>query len=208
MLRFISVLFLVAACSTQPAPITGDDYARLLSPGAQTRAVVDSALPKMLEENLILERKILQRGRPLSSIEARRARALGVNNTSKVRILVVTTIPSRNTFAKVNAELGGATSLGIGSEVGGLTTGYGILVARNYADKDWLIAHELVHVAQFEALGREPMLRRILTERTILKDKLIPIEREAIAKSSMLMGREVPEYVNSSPNKWITLPLR
>ena len=71
--------------------------------------------------------------------------------------------------------------------VGGLTTGYGITVKPGF-DADWLIAHELVHVQQFEAAGRAEMVRRYLTETLILPGNLIPIEREAIERAEAVAG--------------------
>lgn len=53
---------------------------------------------------------------------------------------------------------------------------------------DWLIAHELEHVRRFQALGREAMVRRGLTETLTPPGNLIPFDREAIVAVEAVTG--------------------
>lgn len=122
------------------------------------------------------------------------ARKLGIEHVDRVRILIIDRIPVRNRLETLVNDLAGPAFRSLGKQIGGMTTGYGILVAKNFESKDWLVAHELVHVRQFEELGREAMLKRVLTEHHILPNNLIPLEREAISESSKLLDDKVPDY--------------
>ncbi|MCB1348467.1 MAG: hypothetical protein KDK11_07420 [Maritimibacter sp.] len=172
-----AVLALLTACTAgAPPDITAAEREALADPPPAIRAEVAERLPETLAMLDRAEAAALTAGRPLTAAETATARALGVAHPERVRIL---------TEARRPGEIFAAL-LGRGM-VGGLTTGYGITVKPGF-DADWLIAHELVHVQQFEAAGRAEMVRRYLTETLILPGNLIPIEREAIERAEAVAG--------------------
>lgn len=77
---------------------------------------------------------------------------------------------------------------------GGFTAGYGIIVKPRYAGERWLLTHEFVHVVQGEEMGIDGLVERYLIEFLTLPGNLIPIEREAIARSEALLGEAAPGY--------------
>jgi len=107
-------------------------------------------------------RHILENGRPLSSDEHNIARTLGIVRCDEIRIWSVNTVPSP----------GGALLRGLGRVAGvsthgakGMALGHGIYLESAQANRRSLIAHELVHVLQYERLGGTwPFLREYLRQ--------------------------------------------
>ena len=73
-------------------------------------------------------------------------------------------------------------------EILALAVGYGVIIRRDLRDVDWFLAHELVHVGQFEMRGLSGLLREDLLQRRVLRGKLSLLEREAIHKSAKVLG--------------------
>ena len=74
----------------------------------------------------------------------------------------------------------------------GLALRYGIFVRSDCWDERRLIAHELVHTAQYERLGGiRPFLRQYLTECLTIGYPAGPMEQEAIATASRLDFRDL-----------------
>jgi hypothetical protein len=103
------------------------------------------------------ERWILKDGEPLGSQELAAARAVGVREPERVRVLRVARVPSVGGPVLQRA----AERLGIGSgEAAGMAMRYGIFLRRDLGDDRWVLAHELTHTAQYERLGGiAPFLR-------------------------------------------------
>lgn len=127
------------------------------------------------------ERRILRQGRPLFSSEWTAAERVGVRHPEKVRVLALETIPVPG-FPWMHRL---ATRYGFDRRhIGGLCLRYAILLRRDLAAQPLIMAHELVHTAQYERHGS---LSRFL--RTYLLQCLrsgyanAPLEREAVAKS-------------------------
>ena len=176
-----ALLASLAACTTgNPPPITEAERALLADPPREVLDEVEARLPETLAMVERMDAVALAQGRPLTGAEIETARALGVAHPERVRV---------HTEARRSAEIFAAL-MGQGL-IGGLTTGYGITIKRGM-EADWLVAHELVHVRQFEELGREGMVRRYLTEILVLPDNLIPLEREAIEASEAVVGPNGP----------------
>lgn len=95
------------------------------------------------------EALILRCGRPLRERERAFAREIGIRDPGEVRIRVVPRLPSPmgGLFAPLENLFGFRLS-----RAAGVTLGYGIYVAAEHEDFA-LVAHELVHVRQYEALG-------------------------------------------------------
>lgn len=130
------------------------------------------------------EKRILRDGVPLDPQSWDDARALGVRMPERVRSLKVECIPRPETDI-LKAACDAIDFLGPGTH--GLTLGYGIFIRRDCAGGRELMAHELVHVAQYERMGGiEPFLQQYLMECLSLGYEESPLEREAISQSAHL----------------------
>ena len=90
------------------------------------------------------------RGAALESSQLRIARASGVRDPEKIRVVVVDRIPLPDEpelkAAALKVGLSPASALG-------MTVGYTVVVVRGYEDNVRLLSHEFRHVAQYEACG-------------------------------------------------------
>lgn len=125
-----------------------------------------------------LETRILREGLPLSEQELTDANAIGVREPRRVRLLSLSSVPvpddlTLRTSAAAIRFLTPATR--------GLALRYGIFVRSDCWRDRRLIAHELVHTAQYERLGGiEPFLRQYLWECLTIGYPEAPLEQEAI----------------------------
>lgn len=130
------------------------------------------------------ERLILEQGVALTPEELNDAAAIGVHAADKVRLLPVSVIP-RPSRPQLRAACDAINFLTEATR--GLTLGYGILVRGDCWRDRTLIAHELVHVAQYERLGGiEPFLRQYLSECLTVGYENSPLEQEAERTASAL----------------------
>ena len=65
----------------------------------------------------------------------------------------------------------------------GLTAGYGVIVRLDCTDNLRLLAHEFVHVAQYERLGKVGFLQEYIQQIAAHGYRHAPFELEAEAKS-------------------------
>jgi hypothetical protein len=107
------------------------------------------------------------------------ARLAGVVSTERVRLLAVPTIPLPPDLDLRQA----AKTFGlITTATAGLTLGHGIFVVTSYIRDLKLIAHELVHVAQYERHGGIlAFLQKYLRECNEFGYPAAPMEQEAVA---------------------------
>ena len=128
------------------------------------------------------ERRILRLGVPLTESEIEDARALGVREIARVRLLKVNVMP----LPGASALRGAARTLGFDPDATcGITLGYGIFIREDCWRHRALIAHELAHTAQYERLGGiEPFLRKYLSECLTVGYVDSPLEREAAAAAA------------------------
>lgn len=94
------------------------------------------------------ERIIHARGRSLTHEEFELSKKIGIRYPGRVKVMVVDHIPNpirqyRHCFSDGLAKKWIA-------DIGGITFRHGIYVTRQYADSVSLLAHELVHVRQYE----------------------------------------------------------
>ena len=131
------------------------------------------------------ERSILQSGVPLTEPQLADAKQIGVQFPERVRLLRVTQIPVPKHPALAAAAA--ATGL-ISPSTAGMTLRYGIFIRTDCWGQRLLVAHELVHVTQYERVGRfEAFLRPYLMEcLTPPGYPNGPMEREAINMSERL----------------------
>ncbi|MEM0977615.1 MAG: hypothetical protein AAGJ34_08780 [Pseudomonadota bacterium] len=189
-LTLVFGVFLAGCQSTYNAPPVSAEQAALIAmPTANIMAEVNAELPAFLEEDVVLEQVAFKIGRPLSADETELARRLGVQSPGKVRIAVVPRIPGKATRQDYLSRYANLRT------TRALAAGYGIIVAKGLGEARWVLAHELVHVRQFERLGREGLARQVLIERAVLAGKtVIPIEQEAIFDSAEALGIAPPYY--------------
>jgi len=96
------------------------------------------------------ERRIRGKGRELTKKEQEVARALGLVEQSDIFICSVQRVPNPLYPFFYIAQKCGASCI---TEAAGITLGHGIYISDDSADSLALIAHELVHVAQYQRSG-------------------------------------------------------
>jgi len=143
-----------------------------------------SLLPHVVCWIVGLEREIIAQGTPLGPVELASARAVGVRHPEQVRVLRVAKIP-RPAHARIR-QLAESVNL-LNEHTAGLAAGYGILLRSDCAERG-LIAHELAHVAQYEALGVEGFLQEYL--RQIAENGYEGAEFERVAQSAARQIRD------------------
>lgn len=113
----------------------------------------------MIQHAKALEKRILFEGRPLTADELALARAANIKHPDRVRILVLPSIPVPQS-AYLRAKLDELDLLQLIRLARGTTKGYGIIVTHSGSRRRKVIAHELVHVGQYEQLGGIAALMR------------------------------------------------
>lgn len=142
--------------------------------------------PKILEQFLPVayqwartqEQLILERGAPLTPQHVSDARRAGVQDHSRIRVLVVERLPLPD-----DEQLAGLARSNniITSASRGAGIGHGIVIRADcWGDRE-LLVHQLVHVAQCEQSGGlEQFVQKYLTERlTCAHFTVGPLEDEA-----------------------------
>ena len=130
------------------------------------------------------EAYILAAGIALSPSQLADARQVGVSHPERVRLLSVPSIPMPD--HPVLREAGDATGL-ISPFTAGLSLRYGIYVRSEFEDDRFLVAHELVHTAQYERFGSAAaFLRQYLHECLTIGYPEAPMEQEAILGAKRL----------------------
>jgi hypothetical protein len=109
-----------------------------------------------------MEKEILENGQVLSPARKKDAKEIGIDGVEDVRVVVRPNIPKPH--HPELAALAHKTNL-ITERTGGMTFGHGIVLMTAYENDRSIIAHELVHVKQYEQFGGiEPFLRAYLPE--------------------------------------------
>jgi hypothetical protein len=131
-----------------------------------------------------LEDRILREGQPLLEQEIADAKILGVRHPGRVRLLCLASVPvPEDPLLRAAA----AAVQFLTPATRGLALRYGLFVRSDCWRDRRLIAHELVHTAQYERLGGiEPFLRQYLFECLTIGYPAAPLEQEAIATIARL----------------------
>jgi len=139
----------------------------------------DKLLPLATKWAAAVETRILREGVPLSEQGLADARSLGVCKPERVRLLGLESVPTPTDLTLKTAV---AAIQFLTPATRGLALRYGIFVRSDCWGERRLIAHELVHTAQYERLGGiRPFLRQYLTECLTVGYPAGPMEQEAIA---------------------------
>jgi hypothetical protein len=142
-------------------------------------ALLVKLLPRVIAWAEVQERQILERGVELSAREIQVARAAGVRQPERVRLLRVADIPlpEEKDLQQVARGFGFISQL-----TDGLTLGYGVFVRQIRSKDPTLVAHELMHVAQYEHHGSiAAFLLQYLSDLNKYGYDAAPLEREAVA---------------------------
>jgi hypothetical protein len=136
--------------------------------------------PHVVDWISYLEKQARDSGRALVAIEFNLAQHVGVARPEEVRILSVPRIPlpSHSRVKQLAKQVGL-----LNADTGGLTAVYGVIVRRDCANNLRLLAHEFVHVTQYERLGREGFLQEYIQQIAAHGYPNAPFELEAEAKS-------------------------
>ena len=141
-------------------------------------AQFDCLLPLAARWAEALEGRILREGVPLLPEELADAKALGVRDPERVRLLCLASVPTPD---DLTLRAAAAAVQFLTPATRGLALRYGIFVRRDCWRDRRLVAHELAHTAQYERLGGiEPFLRRYLFECLMIGYPAAPLEQEAI----------------------------
>ena len=137
------------------------------------------------------ERRVLCEGVPLSGTEIADARAIGVRNPERVRLLRVDSVPVpahpvlRAAAASINF---------LSATPSGLALNYGIFIRADRWRERTLIAHELVHIAQYQRLGGiMPFLQTYICQCATVGYRQAPLELEADAVAARVCNRSAAQ---------------
>jgi len=147
---------------------------------------IEELLPLAAQWAAEQERRVLCQGVPLSKEELTDAKAIGVRNPERVRLLRVNSIPvPLHPMLKAAA----ASINFITAAPRGLALDYGIFIRADHWRDRQLIAHELAHTAQYQRLGGIlPFLQTYLGQCATLGYEQAPLELEAIAAADRICG--------------------
>ena len=139
----------------------------------------DNLLPLAAKWATAVEKRILREGVPLSEQDLADARAVGVREPERDRLLALPCVPIPSDLTLKTAV---AAIQFLTPATRGLALRYGIFVRSDCWGERRLVAHELVHTAQYERLGGiRPFLRQYLSECLTIGYPAGPMEQEAIA---------------------------
>jgi hypothetical protein len=132
------------------------------------------------------ERRVLCEGVRLSQTELADAKAIGVRNPERVRLLRVENIPvPRHPMLRAAA----ASISFLTAAPSGLALEYGIFIRSDHWRQRELIAHELVHTAQYQRLGGiTPFLQTYIFQCATVGYRNAPLELEAVATAARICG--------------------
>lgn len=131
--------------------------------------------------------RIIRDGLPLAPSERIIAAAIGVKRIDEVRVLLVSEVPLPTTEPLRSAAVKAGFCTLAGAAAMALDTG--IYIRKQLDGDKGVLAHELVHVAQYERLGGiRPFLRAYISECLSDGYHLAPLELEADAVAQKYHG--------------------
>ena len=147
----------------------------------------EDLLPLAVKWATAQEQQILRDGVALTESEIADARAVGVREPERVRLLQVANIP-RPSDSQLAAAADAMQFLTPATR--GLTLQYGIFIRADCWRERSLVVHELVHTAQYERLGGiAPFLRKYRLECLTVGYPEAPLEKEAVEIAARCCSR-------------------
>jgi len=149
---------------------------------------LEELLPLAAQWAMEQERRVLCEGVRLSETELADARAIGVRNPERVRLLRVETIPVP---AHPMLRAAAASINFLTAAPRGLALECGIFIRADHWRDRALIAHELVHTAQYQRLGGIlPFLQTYIYQCATVGYLNSALESEAIATAARVCPPE------------------
>ncbi|HEV3392900.1 MAG TPA: hypothetical protein VG103_05255 [Chthoniobacterales bacterium] len=149
--------------------------------GQATTELLEELLPVAAQWVTEQRQRALCGGVPLSKTELADARAVGVRNPERVRLLRVETIPVP---AHPMLRAAAVSMKFLPAAPRGLALDDAIFVRADFWRDRSLIAHELAHTAQYQKLGGIlPFLRTYISQCAIVGYPNAPLELEADARA-------------------------
>ena len=143
---------------------------------------LENLLPLAAQWAADQERRVLCEGVPLSENEMADAKASGVRNPERVRLLRVESVPVP--ADPMLREAATSTNF-LTAAPRGLALNYGIFVRADHWRDRALIAHELAHTAQYQRLGGIlPFLQTYIYQCATVGYRNSPLEMEASATAA------------------------
>lgn len=147
-------------------------------------AQLETLLPLAVEWAAAEEQRVLREGVPLSGQETADAKAIGVREPERIRLLRVESVPIPS---QPQLRAAAETIHFLSPETRGLTIQYGIFVRWDCWQDRHLLAHELVHTLQYERFGGIlPFLRQYLSECLTIGYANAPMELEAASVAARI----------------------
>ncbi len=147
--------------------------------------LLEELLPQICDWAQKEEENILKNGVALSADEMVTASKIGVRHPERVRLLQVSQVPMpQDAVLRAAAAQAGLVS----EQTAGMALRYGIFIRDDvWPNRSAIVAHELVHTAQYERLGGlAPFLKQYLSECLTLGYSQAPLEQEAIQTANRL----------------------
>lgn len=145
---------------------------------------LENLLPLAVQWAAEQERRVLCEGVCLSPAELTDAKKIGVQNPERVRLLRVETIPVP---AHPMLRAAAASINFLTAAPRGLALDYGIFIRADHWRQRELIAHELVHTAQYRRLGGIlPFLQTYIFQCATVGYQNAPLELEAIKTAARI----------------------
>src|ERR1700731_966718 len=142
---------------------------------------LEELLPLAAQWAAAQQQRVLSEGVPLSKNELADAKAVGVRNPERVRLLRVETIPVP---AHPMLRAAAVSMKFLPAAPRGLALDDAIFVRADFWRDRSLIAHELAHTAQYQKLGGIlPFLRTYISQCAIVGYPNAPLELEADARA-------------------------
>ena len=152
--------------------------------------VVDDFTRLLIEHAKRSEEQVLREGRRLDPVELEIALKAGVQHPQRVRILTLDAVPlPENPIVAEEFERMGV--LRLIRQAAAAARGYGIILTPRALNRDDALAHELVHVAQFERFGGiGPMFRAHIPDLRAHGYRRSELEDEAYRRAAEIMSGE------------------
>lgn len=150
------------------------------NPPAKLTDSINAILPAATEYVKKQEKVAQENGVPLNEQALTMAKRIGIQHPEKVRIYYSNTLPfpTDQTLAQLAKKSGYA-----GPNMAGYTYGYGIWIKNKERNNRELLAHELIHVRQFEQRGVQEQIRQYLMQIYIYGYSSTPLEMEAYSEA-------------------------